>query len=74
MLINQGNLVNTKVLLSTRALSITKKQYKFFSCFETMLKCCICTKPSYPESSNFLRRVLDENEGLWKGPVLIVRK
>ena len=29
---------------------------------------------SYPEPPNFLRRMLDENEGLWKGPVLKVRK
>ena len=29
---------------------------------------------SYPEPSNFLRRMLDENEGLWKGPLLKVRK
>ena len=29
---------------------------------------------SYLEPSNFLRRMLDENERLWKGPVLIVRK
>ena len=26
---------------------------------------------SFPEPSNFLRCMLDENEGLWKGPVLI---
>ena len=25
---------------------------------------------SYPEPSDFLRRMLDEKEGLWKGPVL----
>ena len=31
-------------------------------------------KLSYPVPSNFLRRMLDENEGLWKGPVLKVRK
>ena len=24
---------------------------------------------SYPEPSNFLPRMLDENEGLWKGPM-----
>ena len=29
---------------------------------------------SYPEPANFLQRMLNENEGLWKGPVLIVRK
>ena len=29
---------------------------------------------SYPEPSNFLRRMLDENEGLWKGLVLKVHK
>ena len=35
----------------------------------------VITKPiSYPEPSNFLRRMLDGNEGLWKGLVLIVRK
>ena len=25
---------------------------------------------SYPEPSNFFQRILDENEGLWKGPIL----
>ena len=25
---------------------------------------------SYPEPSNFFQRILDENEGLWKGPTL----
>ena len=25
---------------------------------------------SYPETSSFLLRMLDENEGLWKGPIL----
>ena len=29
---------------------------------------------SFPEPAKFLPRMLDENEGLWKGPVLIVRK
>ena len=29
---------------------------------------------SCPELSNFLWHMLDENEGLWKGLVLIVRK
>ena len=29
---------------------------------------------SYPEPTNFLRRMLGENEGLWKGLVLKVRK
>ena len=29
---------------------------------------------SYPELTNFLRRMLDEKEGLWKGLVLKVRK
>ena len=29
---------------------------------------------SFPESANFLRCMFDENDGLWKGPVLIVRK
>ena len=31
------------------------------------------TTISYPEPSSFLLRMLDENEGLWKGPVLKVR-
>ena len=35
----------------------------------------LCRAPiSYPEPSNFLQRLLDENEGLWKGLVLKVRK
>ena len=25
---------------------------------------------AYPEPSSFLLRMLDENEGLWKGPIL----
>ena len=29
---------------------------------------------SYPEPSSFLQRMLDEKEGLWKGPVLKVHK
>ena len=29
---------------------------------------------SYPEPSNFLQHMLDENEGLWKGLVLKVCK
>ena len=29
---------------------------------------------SYTEPSNFLQRMVDENEGLWKGLVLTVRK
>ena len=32
------------------------------------------TPISYPEPANFLRRMLDEKEGFWKGPVLIVSK
>ena len=34
----------------------------------------IITTISHPEPSNFVRRMLHENEGLWKGTVLIVRK
>ena len=32
------------------------------------------SQSSYPEPSNFLQRMLDVNEGLWKGLVLKVRK
>ena len=29
-----------------------------------------CASISFPEPANFLRRMLDESKGLWKGPIL----
>ena len=55
----------------------------YFCCCCCCFSCCCCCycccwqkgiidqcPISYPEPSNFLRHMLDENEGLWKGPVL----
>ena len=73
-----------KSIASTRSFSdhpFTRKRDKWLKTLSTFY--CACLKSflvfgvgpiSYPEPSNFLQRMLDENEGLWKGPVLKVRK
>ena len=54
-------------------------RHQMNQCRHCVRALCACARArnktiSYIEPSNFLRRMLDENEGLWKGPVLIVRK
>ena len=72
-----------KSIASTRSFSdhpFTRKRDKWLKTLSTFY--CACLKSflvfgvgpiSYPEPSNFLLHMLDENEGLWKGPVLKVR-